>query len=297
MEDILDENKMADGHDYFDFGDYEISPDNGLCAYSVDTVSRRQYVVRFRDLSTGEDLSDVITSTSGSGAWADNKTFFYSRKDKTLRSYKIFRHTLGTDEKSDVEVFHEKDGAFSCDVYRDRSDKFVVIVTGSTLSTEECSCRRRTRELRHLPEARGRTRIQRAACPRKILHPHQLERQELPVDGMSDERPASMWTEVMPHRDDVLLEDVDLFKDHMVFSERKLGLVHLRVRKLSTGAEHQIVFNDPAYVAYSGTNPEYDSDVTLRLHQPHHPEQRVRAQPEHERTIVEAAGSTGGLQC
>jgi oligopeptidase B len=263
LEDILNENEMAEGYDYFDLGDFEISPDNTTCAYSVDTVSRRQYVVRFRDLRTGEELSDVINNTSGGGAWADNRTFFYSRKDKTLRSFKIFRHTLGTDESADVEVFHEKDHAFSCDVYRDRSDAFVMISTGSTLSTEEW----------YLPvnEPHGKFRV---FMPREKEHEYSVQfaqgeffiltnwnAQNFRFMKCSAQNTAKeAWVEVIPHRDEVLLEDVDLFRDHFVFSEREDGLTHLRVRKLSTGEEHAITFNDPAYVAYSGTNPEYDSD-------------------------------------
>lgn len=263
LDDFIDENAMATGHDYFDLGDFEISPDNRLCAYSLDTVSRRQYVIRFRDLSTGQELPDVITNTSGGGAWADNRTFFYSRKDKTLRSYKIFRHTLGTDEKQDVEVFHETDGAFSCDVYRDRTDAFVMISTGSTLSTEEW----------YLPvgDPQGRFKV---VLPREEEHEYSVQHangeffiltnwkaenfrlMKCPVASTAKET----WVELVPHRADVLLEDVELFKDHMVFSERKDGLTHLRVRKLSTGEEHPIIFNDPAYVVFSGTNPEYDSD-------------------------------------
>jgi oligopeptidase B len=263
LDDFINENIMAEGHDYFDLGDFEISPDNRLCAYSVDTVSRRLYTIRFRDLSTGEELADVITNTSGGGAWADNKTFYYSRKDKTLRNHKIFRHTLGTDEKQDVEVFHEKDGAFSCDVYRERSDAFVMISTGSTLSNEEW----------YLPvgDPQGTFKV---VLPREVEHEYSVQHangeffiltnwqatnfrfMKCPVSNTA----KAAWTEVVPHRVDVLLEDVELFTDHMVFSERKEGLTHLRVRKLSTGEEHPIVFNDPAYVVYSGTNPEYDSD-------------------------------------
>jgi len=272
--DLLDENEMAEGHDYFDLGDFEISPDNALCAYGVDTVSRRQYVIRFRDLATGQDLADVITNTDGSGAWADNKTFFYSRKDKTLRSYKIYRHLLGTSEKADVEVFHEKDGAFSCDVYRSRSDKFVVIVTGSTLSSEELLLpaidplgsftvfQKREAEheysAQHVPSSASFA----AGQPGKFYiitnwNAKNFRLMECPEDKTGKEH----WKEVIAHRPDVLLEDVDLFKDHMVISERKLGLTHLRVRALRSGAEHAIAFNDPAYVAYGGTNPEWDTSV------------------------------------
>ncbi len=279
FDDILDENKLAEGHDYFDLGDYEISPNNTIVAYSIDTVSRRQYTIRFRDLSTGEELSDVITKTSGGGAWADNRTFFYSRKDKTLRSHKIFRHTLGTDEKSDVEVYHEKDKAYSCDVYRGRSDKYVMIGTESTLTTENW----------FLPveEPLGAFRV---FLPREEEHEHSVvhvlasptapdatpgsaksgkwsiltnwnaKNFRLMECAEGDHADKSKWKEVIPHREEVMLEDVDIFKDHLVLSEREQGLTHLRIIRLSDGHEHEIAFNDPAYVAYTGTNPEWDTD-------------------------------------
>ncbi len=262
--DFINENKLAEGHDYFDLGDYEISPDNTIMAYSIDTVSRRQYTIRFRDLSTGQELADVITRTSGGGAWADNKTFFYSRKDKTLRNHKIFRHALGTDEKNDVEVYHEKDKAFSCDVYRSRSDKYVMIGIESTLTTEN----------RFLPVSEPFETFK-VFLPREAGHEHSVvhvpgkwsiltnwnaQNFRLMECAEDDHADKSKWIEVIPHRADVLLEDVDLFKDHMVISEREDGLTHLRVRKLSTGTEHEIAFNDPTYVAYTGTNPEWDTD-------------------------------------
>lgn len=267
--DFLDENRMAEGHTYFDLGDFEISPGNGLAAYSLDTVSRRQYDIRFRDLATGSDLPDLITNTSGGGAWADDRTFFYARKDKTLRSYKIFRHVLGTPQEKDVEVFHEKDATFSCDVYRSRSDRFVIINSESTLSSEH----------RLLPVDQPLGTFQ-VLFPREKEHEHSImhvpatagapgrfyiltnwKAQNFRLMECPENNTAkAAWTEVVPHRADVLLEDVDLFKDHLVLSERRNGLVHLRVRKLSTGAEHEIAFHDPAYVAYSGTNAEWDTN-------------------------------------
>jgi len=261
--DFLDENLMAQGHDYFDLGDYEISPGNRLVAYSVDTVSRRQYEVRFRDLETGQELPDVITRTSGGGAFADEKTFFYSRKDRTLRSYKIFRHVLGTDPETDVEVFHEKDNAFSCDVYRSRSDAYVIIATDSTMSSEHW--------LLPVADPMGAFAV---FLPREAEHEHSIlhgpdgfliltnweaKNFRLMHCAEADHADRSKWTEVIPHREDVLLEDIDLFKDHLVISERREGLTHLRIRRLSTGAEHEIRFHDPAYVASSGTNPEWDT--------------------------------------
>lgn len=267
---LLDENALAEGSAYFDLGDFEISPGNGIVAYSTDRVGRRLYEIRFRDIATGKDLPDVITSTAGGCAFADERTVFYSRKDNTLRSYRIYRHVLGTDPATDAVVFEEKDPAFSCDVYRSRSDRYVMIVSESTMSSEH----------RYLPveEPMG---VFRVFLPREEEHEHSVMHVP-PADGRpgkwyivtnwkarnfrlmecaeGDTQDKAKWKEVLPHREDVLLEDVDAFRDHLVFSERREGLTHLRVRRLSDGREHEIAFNDPAYVAYSGTNPEWDTD-------------------------------------
>lgn len=267
---LLDENALAKGHSYFDLGDFEMSPSNGIVAYSVDRVGRRKYEVRFREIATGKDLPDVITNTGGGCAWADDRFVFYPRKDHTLRSYRIYRHELGSDPAKDVVVYEEKDPSFSCDVYRSRSDRFVMITSESTLSSEH----------RYLPveEPVGEFRV---FLAREEEHEHSAMHVQAANGGRGkwyiltnwnaqnfrlmecaegDTQDKRKWKEVLPHRDDVLLEDVDAFRDHLVFSERREGLTHLRVRRLSDGHEHEIAFNDPAYVAYSGTNPEWDTD-------------------------------------
>jgi len=267
---FLNENTMAAGHDYFDLADFEIAPGNRIMAYSIDTVGRRLYEIRFRDLATGKDLPDVIGHASDGGAFADDSTFFYARKDRSLRNARIFRHILGTSPEADVEVFHEKNRAFSCEVYRSRSDRFVVISTESTLSSEH--------RLLRTDDPLGEFHT---AFPRERRH--ELSIMHVPGEGdkgqhgkfyiltnwkarnfrlmecPEDHPEKEAWTEVVPHRKDVLLEDVEVFRDHLVLTGRTNGLVHLRVRQLSTGKEHEIDFHDPAYVAYGGTNPEWDS--------------------------------------
>ncbi len=266
-QDILDENVLAAGAAYYDLGDFEISPGNDLVCYSEDRVGRRQYELRFRDLDTGKDLPDVITNTGGGCAWADGRTVFYPRKDETLRSYRIYRHILGTNEADDVVVYEEKDPAFSCDVYRSRSDRFVMITTESTTSSEHLMlpvdqplgtfkvflAREEDHEhsVIHVPGSPGRWYV---VTNWKALNFRLMECAE---GETSDKR---RWKEVVPHRPDVLLEDVDAFRDHLVLSERREGLTHLVVRRLSDGREHEIAFHDPAYVCYSGTNPEWDTD-------------------------------------
>lgn len=272
-QDFLDENVLADGAAYYDLGDFEISPGNGIVCYSEDRVGRRQYVLRFRDLASGKDLPDVITNTGGGCAWADDCTVFYPRKDETLRTYRIYRHELGTHESHDVLVFEEEDPAFSCDVYRSRSDKFVMITTESTTSSEHL--------ILPVSDPGGRFKV---FLPREVDHEHTVI--HVPV---LDSRPESLgkwyiitnwkalnfrlmecgevetankrkWKEVVPHREEVLLEDVDAFRDHLVLSERRDGLTHLVVRRLSDDQTHEIAFNDPAYVCYTGINPEWGTD-------------------------------------
>ncbi|MGV3636941.1 MAG: S9 family peptidase [Flavobacteriales bacterium] len=266
-QDILDENALAAGATYYDLGDFEISPGNDLVCYSEDRVGRRQYELRFRDLATGRDLPDVITNTGGGCAWADGRTVFYPRKDETLRSYRIYRHILGTNEAEDVVVYEEKDPAFSCDVYRSRSDRFVMITTESTTSSEHL--------LLPVEEPMGTFRV---FLPREEDHEHSVIHVpgspgkwyvvtnwkalnfRLMECGEGETADKRKWKEVVPHREEVLLEDVDAFRDHLVLSERREGLTHLVVRRLSDGRQHEIAFHDPAYVCYSGTNPEWDTD-------------------------------------
>lgn len=268
--DFLDEPAMAAGHDYFDLADFEIAPGNRLMAYSLDTVGRRRYEIRFRDLETGQDLPDVIGHAGDGGAFADDRTFFYVRKDRSLRNARVFRHIMGTDPATDVPVFHERNRAFSCEVYRSRSDRFVIISTESTLSSEHRLLpvgdplgtfntvfpRERKHELSimHVPGGPG------PGAPGKFYILTNWKARNFRLMECPEERTAKEhWTEVVPHRPEVLLEDVDVFRDHLVLTERANGLVQIRVRQLSTGREHTIDFHDPAYVAYSGVNPDWDT--------------------------------------
>jgi oligopeptidase B len=268
--DLLDENVMAKGHEYFDLADFEVAPGNALMAYSLDTVGRRRYEIRFREIESGNDLPDVLTDAGDGGAFADDRTFFYVRKDRSLRNARVFRHILGTGQAEDVEVFHERNRAYSCDVYRCRSDRYVIITSESTLSSEHRllpvdrplgefeplfpRSPRHEMSIMHLPHPDGGVR------PGKFFiltnwKARNFRLMECPEDRTGREA----WTEVVPHRKEVLLEDVDVFRRHLVLTERHMGLVHLRVIETGTGKEHEISFNDPAYLAYSGTNPEWDT--------------------------------------
>ena len=134
---LLNVNNMAEGFDFYQIGNWQVSPNNQIIGYAEDTLSRRKYTLKFKNLATGKVYPDEIANTAGSIVWAnDNKTFFYNRKDSTLRAHKIFKHVLGTPVSQDEEIFHESDPTFSCYVYKTRSKKYIVIGSYHTLMSE-----------------------------------------------------------------------------------------------------------------------------------------------------------------
>ncbi len=262
---ILNGNQLAEGHAYFDLNNWEVSPDNHLLAYSIDTVSRREYTLYFKNLETGEILPERITHTSGDIAWAnDNKTIFYVQKDAALRPYKVFRHTLHEPVKNDKLVFHEKNSAFETGVFKDKSDKEIMIVSESTLSTEY-----RVLDADH---PHGKFRI---FSRRKKNLEYEIARQgnrylirtnykaenfrlmQTPLDQTGMEN----WTEVIPHQKEVLIEEVEVFENYFVVSERKNGLLQFHVFDTKHQTDHYIQFNEPDYYIYFDDNYDYKSHV------------------------------------
>ena len=265
---MLNVNELAEGKNYYAVGSRTVSPDNKILAYGEDTLSRRIYNVKFKNLETGEMLADVIENTTGGVTWAnDNKTLFYTRKDAALRAYKIFKHVLGTPSSQDVEVFHEVDETFGTFVYKTKSKKYIIIGSYSTLSNEYKYVNADT------PNE-----------PFTMFHPRERKLEysishyedkwyiSTNKDGAKNFKLMSTpegqtskenWTDVIAHRDDVLLEGMDIFNNYMVLSERINGITQLRVRPWK-GDEHYIKFNDDAYLAYTTTNIDFNTDI-LRL--------------------------------
>ena len=266
---ILDVNRVAAGHEFCQVASRPISPGGELLAYAVDTVGRRQYTIRVRDLATGEDLPDVIADVTSNIAWAaDGKAFFYARHDPTtLRPYQVLRHRLGDDPAADRLVYEETDGTFSCGVWLSRSKQYILIGLFQTLTTE----------FRYLdaadPEAPLKTFL-----PRRRGHEYDIDhyRGRFTIrsnDGArnfrlleaDDEAPArGAWRELIPHRNDVLITGFELFRDHLVVAERHAGLTRLRVRRWD-GLEHHIAFDEAAYAVSIDTNREPET-TTLRFH-------------------------------
>ncbi len=264
---MLDVNVLAREFDYYAVGGRSVSPDNRLLAYGEDTLSRRIYTLRFKDLTTGELLPDMIHNTSGGAIWAeDNKTIFYTSKDETLRGYRIWKHVLGTPVSSDKLIYEEKDETFSSFVYKTKSRKYIVIGSYATLSQEyrylDASNPEGTFTIFHPRRRNLEYSIEHFNdiwYIRTNKDAQNFRLMKTPVGQTGEDR----WTEVIAHRSDVLLEGMDVFKDYLVLSERKAGITQIRVIP-AAGKEYYIEFGEKAYVAYTSGNPEFDTDL-LRI--------------------------------
>lgn len=263
---MLNGPELAEGQSYFAIGGRQVSENNELLAYSTDLVSRRQYTIHIKNLKTGETLKDKIENTTGGITWAnDNKTIFYTKKDPvTLRSYRIYSHEIGTDQSQDKLVFEEKDDTFGCSIYKTKSRKYLMIACYQTLSTEYrfldannpngewTVVQERQRDLEYDVDHFGDDFY---IVTNKDAKNFKLVKTSVNKPSMEN------WEEVIGHRSDVLLEGIDIFKNHLVVSERKDGLTQLRVMKWADNSEHYIEFNDPAYTTYTSSNPEFDTDL------------------------------------
>jgi oligopeptidase B len=265
---MLNVNILAADYAYYQVGGLSVSPNNKILSFGQDTLSRRIYTIRFLNLETGEFYEDQIPNTTGRAVWAkDNKTVFFSTKDATLRSYKIFRHTLGNNPADIVEVYHEADETFSTYVWKSKSRDYIMISSYQTVSSEH----------RYLDAADPTGDFQ-IIQPRERHHEysvghfedHWYIRTNLDATNFRlmktslEATGKEHWEEVIAHREDVLLEGFEIFRDHLVLSERIEGLTALRIRPWSGEAEHYIDFAEEAYNAYVSTNPEFNT-TTLRL--------------------------------
>lgn len=265
---MLDANELAKPYSYYSVGGRSVSPDNQLLAYGEDTLSRRIYTLRFKNLETGEMLADEIPGTTGSAVWAnDNKTVFYTVKDPvTLRSYKVMRHQLGTPVTEDEVVYTEDDSTFIAFAYKTKSKKYIVAASYATLSQEYSvlSADEPESQFRIIqPRERG-LEYSIAHFEDKFYIRTNLDAQNFRLMATDEQKTGKEnWKEVIPHRKDVLLEGMEIFKDYLVLSERKAGITQLRVRPWS-GKEHYINFGEDAYMAYTSVNPEFDTEL-LRI--------------------------------
>ena len=259
-------NEMAKPHAYFNLGGISISPDNTLAAFSIDTVSRRQYTIQIKNLITGEIYSDKILNTTGSATWAnDNKTLFYAMKDEvTLRSHKIFKHLLHSDSNNDHEVFYEADETFNTFVYKSKSKKYIIIGSSSTLSSEYRFLNADT------PDAKFNIFQKRTKnLEYSIAHYKNCFYITSNIDNAKNFKISKTkekttgkenWQDLIPHRKSVLIEDVEIFKDYLIINERENGLNKLRIINWNCDEDYYLPFNSETYTTYIGNNPDFDSD-------------------------------------
>lgn len=263
---MLDVNELAEPHPYFNVGDYDISLDNRWMAFTADTVGRRQYTINVKDLATGEVFPTGIGNAGGDVVWAaDNQTFFFTSIDpNTLRYERIQRYNFYHDEEPE-EVYYEPDETFYyIGVSRTKDDRYLRINANSTLSTEVwlLDANEPSGEFEVFQPRQHDLRYSVASYNGKffVLTNHEAENFRL-METMTDQTTMEHWKEVIPHRSDVLLEDIELFDDFLVVQERERGLRQLHIMNRLTDENHYIPFEEEAYTARIGVNAEMSTPV------------------------------------
>ncbi len=263
---LLDVNAMAENHSFFNLRGTSISPNNQLIAYGVDTIGRNEYTIYIKNIQTGELSKETISRTQGSSVWAaDNKTFFYTAKNpQTLLSEKIKRHIVGTDPVNDVTVYHEKDPSNYLSVRKTKSDKYIIIDSRNTMSSEQrfistdkpsasfIVFQPRTKEvLYNVDHSNNQFYI------RTNLNAKNFKIMTTPENSTT----VANWKELIAHNDSILIEGIEMFKNFLVVSERKGGLTQIHVIHTTTGKDHYIQFSEPTYDASVAYTPEFNTDT------------------------------------
>ncbi|MGV8947215.1 MAG: S9 family peptidase [Lutibacter sp.] len=260
-------NELGKGFYYYRLSGLSISPNNKLVAFGVDTVGRRQYTLQFKNLETNELFLEKIENTTGSATWAnDNKTIFYTHQNpKTLRSEKIYRHVLGTNPSEDIEVYTEKNKSFNTFVYGTKSEKYIIIGSYSTVSSEY-----------RILEADNPTGEFRIFQKRERHHEYDIAHYNGDFYILTNKDKATNfklmktsekgtskenWVEVIPHREEVLLEDISIFKNFLVVEERTNGLNKIRIIRLDHTEDFYLPFEEETYSAGVYNNPEFDTNI------------------------------------
>ncbi len=264
---MFDCNEMAKGQSYFQLGGLSVSPDNKLAVFSFDTVGRRIYTIQVKSLETDEILEDKIEKVTGTAVWAnDNKTIFYSSQDEvTLRSDKIFKHKLGSKQADDILVYFEKDDTYNVEIAKSKSKKYLAIESGSTLTTEY--------RILNADNPDGKFEIfQKRIRGVEYSINHYKDSFYIMTNADKAENFKLMktletatskenWKEVIAHREDVLLEDIEIFANYLVVEERSNGLNKIRIMPWSGEGEYYLPFESETYTAYTTTNVDFDTEI------------------------------------
>ncbi len=262
---LLDANARGKGKGYYNASGLSVSPDQKILGFAEDTIGRRNYTILFKNLETGELYEDAIPMASPNIVWAnDNRTIFYSTRDSvTLRSFRVYKHQLGQEATADELIFEEKDNTFSLYVTKTKSENYIMLISNHQVWTEYQYIDADT------PDAAFRMFL-----PREKGHEYYVDHygdhfyirtntggalnfklMKTPVSATS----LNNWQEVVPHRDDVLLEEIEIFSNYLVLGERSKGLTQLRVKGWDNNLDYYVEFEDPAYMAYLTNNHDFNT--------------------------------------
>lgn len=268
---ILDVNELAKEHDYYAVSGLDVSPNGNLMAYGEDTVSRRIYNIKIKDLSTGKLLEDTLKGTNGSVVWAnDNKTLYYIKKDlQTLLGYQVYRHTLGTPQAEDELVYEETDTSYYMGISKSKDDSEIYIWHSSTtasgvsvLSADDVKAMPKRLIEREADLEYGISKLGNTYYIVTNLNAVNFQLMKVDIDKAGDK---ANWQSVIPARDNIKLEGIDLFNDYLVYQQREMGQSTIIARNLTTGKEIPLSFNDSAYTISTYGNNDLNSD-TLRVY-------------------------------
>lgn len=263
---LLDANAMAEGHNYFSAIGFEVSMDNKLMGYGIDLVGRRQYTINVKNLETGEVYKDRISNTEGDPVWGnDNQTIFYTAKNPvTLLSEKIKRHKLGTDAATDKTVYEEKDPSNYIGVGKTKSDRFILITSQQTLSSEVrwidankpegtfTVFQPRMKEVLYSVDH---------AVDKFYIRTNLNAKNFKIVTCAENKTDSSAWQELIAHNDKILVQGFDLFKNYLAISERKDGLTQIHILNTKDSSSHYLPFEEAAYTANISYSPDYNTDI------------------------------------
>lgn len=262
---LLDVDNLAEGYKYYSASGFSISPDNMKLIYGVDDVSRRQYKLYLKDLSTGKTTDLKIENTSGYAVWAnDNKTIYYTSKNPvTLLSEKIKRHTLGSDAKKDVIVYNEVDPSNYIGVSKSKNKQYIIINSEATTSSEVLYLDANTpnEEFKVFQPRIKNVLYNITPLEDKFLILTNKDALNFKImETPLNKTDAKNWKDFIPHRKDVLIEGISAFKNYLVFNERENGLSQLVIYDRNTKRQKKIKFDEAAYTVYGSSNPEYNTD-------------------------------------
>ena len=263
---LIDANKMSKGHDYFRIGGIDVSPNNKIAAYGVDTVSRRLYTIYFKNLETGEVYKDKIPYTTGSVTWTnDNSAIFYDKKDiETLREERVMKHGFGTNIKNDEEIYFEEDETFSVYSYKTKSNKYIVIASQSTLSDEYLIINANDHNKKYKIFQKREKGLEHSIThfnDKWYIRTNKDKATNFKLMVCDDMKTSKKyWKDFIPHRKDVLLEDIDVFKNFFIVIERYNGLKRINIKPWNNSKNHYIDFETETYSLYSSYNPNINTN-------------------------------------